>query len=183
MTEDATAERTPLGRYLAAYRSLLTRAEAARRAGVPEARWAEVETGFDAPGAVGTRAVSPQSVAAMCAAVGADIPTGLKLAGHDPREHAYLLTTPPRLMDVRSAHCPRIAIYRAIVDAAALAPEVDPRPRIAAIYRDVAAQNRKLAESIDETPPDERTDFWHGYASALRAIADEQSRFSPETHE
>jgi len=178
MTEEATAERPRLGRYLAAYRNLLSRAEAARRAGVPEARWLEVETGSDEAHANEAGAVSPHTVAAMCAVVGADIATGLKLAGYDPREYEYLLTAPPQLMDVRPAWRPRIAVYRAIVDAVSPTPHVDPRPRIAAIYRDVAAQNRRLAESIDENPPDDRTDFWAGYASALRAVADEQSRLA-----
>jgi hypothetical protein len=168
-----------LGKFLSAYRGHLSRAEAARRAGLPEARWAAIERGDDGTKeqSVGRPAVSAQTVAAMCVAVGADVATGLKLAGHDPREYNYLLSAPPRLMHLRRALNPCIVIYRAIADAAAT-PGVDPRPTIAAIYREVAATNRRLADWVRESPPDRRTEYWQGYADALRAIAEEQSEMA-----
>jgi hypothetical protein len=161
-----------LGRYLSAYRWRLSVAEAARRAGVPPDRWQAIEKGNAAPSSV-----SPYTIAAMCVAIGADIATGLELAGHDPREYSYLLQHPPQQMRQRAALSPRIAIYRDIIEAAAV-PVVDPRPAIASTYREVAAENRLLAERLMESPPDERTDYWHGYADALRAIAGEQSRMA-----
>jgi len=167
MDERAAHGQQQLGRFLAAYRGQLPRAEAARRAGVSEARWSEVETGS------ATGEVSAHTVAAMCVAVGADIATGLQLAGYDPREYEYLLATPPGMMRPRPPLSPWIAIHRAIVDAVA-GPGPDPRPRIASIYEDVATENRRLADAITRTPPDGRAEYWAGYASALRAIADEQ---------
>lgn len=171
---------TRLGRFLAAYRAHLSPAEAARRAGVPEARWVEVESGSRALAETkaGLRTVPPQTVAAMCTAVGADVATGLKLAGHDPREYEYLVETPPRLMHLRPAMTPCIAIHRAIVDAAGASPRNDPRPQIAAIYRGAAAANEALAERLVSEPPDGRADYWRGYADAVRAIAEEQARMA-----
>ena len=178
MSGATTRDAVRLGKFLAAYRGHLSRVEAARRAGLSEARWADIEHG-----AVGTEwsaggpAVSAQTVAAMCVAVGADVATGLKLAGHDPRDYDYLLSAPPRLMHLRGALSPCIAIYRAIADAAT-APGIDPRPTIAAIYREVASKNRRLADRLLESPPDRRAEYWRGYADALRAIADEQSEMA-----
>lgn len=178
MSGATTRDDVRLGKFLSAYRGHLSRAEAARRAGLSEARWADIERGD-----VGTErrdedpAVSAQTVAVMCVAVGADVATGLKLAGHHPRDYDYLLSAPPRLMHLRGALSPCIAIYRAIADAAA-APGIDPRPTIAAIYREVAAKNRRLADRLLESPPDRRAEYWRGYADALRAIADEQSEMA-----
>jgi Helix-turn-helix domain len=180
MTAPTTHPQTRLGRFLAAYRGHLSPAEAARRAGVPQARWVQVETG-DTPTSQpqrGPRTVPPQTVAAMCAAVGADIATGLELAGHDPGEYQYLVEAPPKLMHLRPSMTPCIAIHRAIVDATGASPHLDPRPQITAIYRAVAATNHALAEHLINEPPDARTDYWRGYADALRAIADEQTRMA-----
>jgi hypothetical protein len=183
MTGPTTHPQTRLGRFLAAYRAHLSPAEAARRAGVPETRWVEVESGPSGPTVTtdskgGLRTVPPQTVAAMCTAVGADIATGLKLAGHDPGEYEYLVDAPPKLMHLRPSMTPCIAIHRAIVDATGASPRVDPRPQIAAIYRAVAAANHALSERLINEPPDGRTDYWRGYADALRAIADEQTRMA-----
>jgi hypothetical protein len=178
MSGTTTPEEPRLGKFLSAYRGHLSRAEAARRAGLSEARWAAIERGdLGTAQRAGHPAISAQTVAAMCVAVGADVATGLKLAGHDPREYDYLLSAPPRLMHLRGAMSPCIAIYRAIADAAAT-PGVDPRPTIAAIYREVAAENRHLADRLLESPPDRRSEYWQGYAAALRAIADEQSEMA-----
>jgi hypothetical protein len=171
----ATWDARRLGRFLSAYRWRLSVAEAARRAGVPVARWQEIEEGNLAPSEV--PAVSPYTVAAMCVAIGADIATGLELAGHDPRRYAYLLQNPPQQMRQRGTLSPRIAIYRDIIEAAAV-PAVDPRPAIASTYREVAAENRLLADHLMESPPDERVEYWRGYADALRAIAGEQVRMA-----
>jgi transcriptional regulator with XRE-family HTH domain len=174
VTATTTWDARRLGRFLAAYRGHLSMAEAARRAGVSQSRWNHIETGGTST-ASDIPAVSAHTVAAMCVAVGADIATGLKLAGHDPRDYDYLLDTPPQLMHLRGPLSPGIAVYRAIVDAAAV-PGVDPRPMISAIYRDVAAENRLLADRLQQSPPDGRAEYWRGYADALRAVADEQSR-------
>lgn len=173
MNAPATWHDRRLGRFLAAYRGHLSIAEAARRAGISQARWHSIETS-SAPARSENPALSAHTVAAMCVAVGADIATGLKLAGHDPRNYDYLVNTPPQLMHLRGPLSPGIAVYRAIIDAASV-PGVDPRLMISAIYRDVAAENRQLAERLRESPPDGRVDYWRGYADALRAIADEQS--------
>jgi len=178
MTEPTTHPNARLGRFLAAYRGHLSPAEAARRAGVPEGRWVEVETGTTTASepSGGPRGVPPQTVASMCAAVGADIATGLRLAGHDPHDYEYLVNAPPKLMHLRPSMTPCIAIHRAIVDATGASPRVDPRPQIVAVYRAVAAANQALAERLADEPPDQRTEYWHGYADAIRAIADEQFR-------
>jgi hypothetical protein len=176
MNAPATWNAKRLGRFLAAYRGQLSVTEAARRAGVSEARWNDIEAG-NVPTRAEITAVSPHTLSAMCVAVGADIATGLKLAGHDPRDYDYLVNTPPLLMHLRGPLSPGIAVYRAIVDAAAL-PGVDPRPRIAEIYKDVATDNRRLAERLLKSPPDGRTEYWRGYADALCAVADEQSRMA-----
>jgi Helix-turn-helix domain len=162
---------TSLGKFLTAYRGLLTRGEAARRAGISEERWSQVEAGDGAGGPV-----SPHMVAVMCAAVRADVATGLQLAGYDPRTYEYLVTAPPGLMHLIPPLTPRIANYRAIGDV--LASAQDPRGPIANLYRDAASANRKLANDVTSAPPDGRSEFWTGFASALRALAEEQLRMA-----
>jgi hypothetical protein len=131
MTEEAATERPRLERYLAAYRNLLSWAEAARRAGVPAACWREVETGSDAAHPAESGAVSPRTVATMCAAVGADIATGFKLAGSDPGSTSTC-SPPHRSSWTRGwPWRPHIAVHRAIIDAVSPASHLDPRPRIA----------------------------------------------------
>lgn len=176
MTAPTTWDPRRLGRFLAAYRGQLSAAEAARRAGVSEARWNAIESGTQTARSHAPE-ISPHTVAAMCVAVGADIATGLKLAGHDSRDYDYLLHNPPQLMHLRGSLSPCIAIYRAIIDAAA-APGVDPRPVIASMYQDVAEENRLLANRLMTSPPDGRAEYWRGYADALRAIAEEQFRMA-----
>jgi transcriptional regulator with XRE-family HTH domain len=171
-TEDARR----LGRLLAAYRGNISKAEAARRAGISEARWEDIESGH-AEARSHSPAVSPHTIAAMCVAVGVDIAIGLKLAGHDPNQYDYLLKCPPLLMHLRRPLSPGIAVYRAIIDAASV-PDIDPRERISSIYRDVAAENQQLAERLRHSPPDERAEYWRGYADALSAVADEQQRIA-----
>jgi Helix-turn-helix domain len=171
-TEDARR----LGKLLAAYRQNLSKDEAARRAGISEARWNDIETGNAWTGSE-IPAVSPHTIAAMCVAVGAEVATGLKLAGHDPDEYDYLLNSPPQLMHLRGPLSPGIAVYRAIVDAASV-PGLDPRLMISSIYRDVAAENRQLAERLRLSPPDGPAEYWRGYADALSAIAEEQQRMA-----
>ncbi len=176
MNAPPTDDARRLGRLLAAYRRNLSTGEAARRAGISEARWNDIEAG-SAWGGTEIPAVSPHTIAAMCVAVGADVATGLKLAGHDPGEYDYLLDSPPQLMHLRGPLSPGIAVYRAIVDAASV-PGHDPRLMISSIYRDVAAENRQLAERLRLSPPDRRAVYWRGYADALSAIADEQQRMA-----
>jgi hypothetical protein len=84
------------------------------------------------------------------------------------------LASPPRLLHIRSTLAPCIVSSRAIADAQAF-PGVDPRPLIADIFRDTADTNRRTAERIESQPPDDRTEYWAGYADALRALAAEQS--------
>lgn len=165
-----------LGRYLRAYRGNLTREEAARRSGLSEARWEQVETGSLSSDR-GLGPLQARTVAAMCAAVGADVSRGLRLAGYDPDDVKYLLESPPGHMPVATSLSPRIAFHRTIADIAA-APPSETAKLIASVYRDVAAENRHLAERIANSPPDERTEYWAGYVAALRAIADEQLRIA-----
>lgn len=161
------------GRFLAAYRGGLTRAEAARRSGLADMRWEEVESS-DSTGT----APPPHTVAAMCAAVRADIATGLRLAGYDPGTYEYLCADPPRLKHLSPRLAPRIANYRAIGDVLA-SPSEDPRAPIGQIYRETAATNQQLAEEVSQDPPEEgRQEFWEGYATALRALAEEQLRMA-----
>jgi hypothetical protein len=176
MSAPTTWDARRLGRFLAAYRGHLSVAEAARRAGVSETRWNAIEAGSPATRSHAPE-VSPHTVAAMCVAVGADIATGLKLAGHDSRDYDYLLHRPPQFMHLRGPLSPCIAVYRAIMDAAAV-PGVDPRPVIVSMYQEVAAENRLLADRLMKSPPDGRVEYWRGYADALRAIAEEQSRMA-----
>jgi hypothetical protein len=176
MSSPPTEDARRLGKLLAAYRRNLSKGEAARRAGISEARWNDIETGNAWTGSE-IPAVSPHTIAAMCVAVGAEVATGLKLAGHDPGEYDYLLNSPPQLMHLRGPLSPGIAVYRAIVDAASV-PGLDPRLMISSIYRDVAAENRQLAQRLRRSPPDERAEYWRGYADALSAVADEQQRIA-----
>jgi hypothetical protein len=176
MSPPTTWDARRLGKLLAAYRGHLSVAEAARRAGISEARWNAIEAGRPTARSHAPE-VSPHTVAAMCVAVGADIATGLKLAGYDSRDYDYLRHNPPLLMHLRGPLSPCIAIYRAIIDAAAV-PGVDPRPVIASMYQEVAAENQLLADRLMKSPPDGRADYWQGYADALRAIAEEQSRMA-----
>lgn len=170
------ASPTSFGRFLAAYRGGLGRSEAARRSGLPESRWEEVES--IASVAIG---VPPQTVAAMCTAVGADIATGLRLAGYDPGDYEYLLAAPPGLTHLSPTLAPRIANYRAIGDVLD-SPTQDPRAPIGEIYRQAAATNQQLAHDLTQEPPDGgRSEFWEGYAAALRALAEEQLRMAEES--
>lgn len=159
---------TGLGKFLAAYRGQLARAEAARRSGLSEDRWAQVEATDGEDGVI-----PAHTVATMCAAVGADVATGLKLAGHDPGRYMYLVMAPPGLMHLRPALSPTIASYRAVGDVVA-SPGADPREPIGAIYRETAATNRRLADALLAEPPDDRAEYWAGYAAALHALAEEQ---------
>jgi Helix-turn-helix domain len=165
----STAPTTPFGRFVAAYRDGLTLAEAARRSGLAESRWQEVESSGAEP-----TTLPPHTVAAMCVAVGADVATGLQLAGYDPRAYEYLLLSPPGLRHLSARLAPRIANYRAIGDVLDSAGQ-DPRAPIGAIFRETAAMNQQLADDLTQDPPDDgRREFWAGYAAALRALAEEQ---------
>lgn len=165
----STAPTTPFGRFVAAYRGGVTRAEAARRSGLPESRWQEVESSGS-----GITPLPPHTVAAMCVAVGADVATGLQLAGHDPRAYEYLLLAPPGLRHMSPRVAPRVANYRIIGDVLG-SPGQDPRAPIGALYRETAAMNQQLADDLTQVPPDDgRREFWAGYAAALRALAEEQ---------
>ncbi len=172
--EPRTDRPTVLGKFLAAYRGQLTRAEAARRSGLSEDRWAQVESADGADGVV-----PAHTVATMCAAVGADVATGLKLAGHDPDRYGHLVMAPPGLMHLRPRLSPIIANYRAVGDVVA-SPDADPREPLSAIYRETAATNRRLADDLLREPPDDRAEFWAGYAAALHALADEQLRVAEQ---
>jgi hypothetical protein len=121
--------------------------------------------------------VPAQTVASMCVAVGADVATGLKLAGHDPEDYQYLVTSPPRLLNILSPLAPCVVSCRAITDAVTT-PGDDPRPLVVSAFREVAAANRRLADRVEQQPPDERPDYWSGYADALRALADEQTQIA-----
>lgn len=83
----------PLGRYLREQRGKMAIREAARRADISESRWRQVEAGFQrmAGGIEVPVHPRPETVAAMCKAISADPRRGLELAGHDPKQYAWLL--------------------------------------------------------------------------------------------
>lgn len=83
----------PLGTYLRDQRGKMSIRAAARRADISESRWRQVEAGYqqmagDVRVPVHPR---PETVAAMCKAISADVQRGLELAGHDPTHYPWLL--------------------------------------------------------------------------------------------
>lgn len=67
--------------------------EAARRADISESRWRQVEAGVQkmAGGVEVPVHPRPETVAAMCRAISADVRRGLELAGHNPDQYSWLL--------------------------------------------------------------------------------------------
>lgn len=86
----------PLGEYLREARGRMSVREAARRAEVSESRWRQVEAGVQkmAGGIEVPVHPRPETVAAMCVAIGADAARGLELAGHDPDQYRWLVEAP-----------------------------------------------------------------------------------------
>ena len=163
-------------RYLAAYRGHLTRSEAARRSGLPEVLWERVE-GIN-PSGPEPDLLPAAIVAAICASVGADVRTGLALAGHDPDSHSHLIERPAVFTPLTSsAHPiagPYIATPHVVVEALTGGPAEIHR-RLAAVYRELARSNSQIANEISQSPPDARTEFWSGYVAAMRAVAEQQA--------
>ena len=163
-------------RYLAAYRGNLTRSEAARRSGLPETLWERVEataTSGPQPGLL-----PAAIVAAMCASVGADVGTGLALAGHDPEANSYLIERPAVFTPLTSSAYPVEGPYIAtphIVAEALTGSPAEIHRRLASIYRQLAQSNSEVANEIMERPPDQRSEYWSGYAAAMRAVAEQQA--------
>lgn len=163
-------------RYVAAYRGNLTRSEAARRSGLPEILWERVEataTSGPHPGPL-----PAAIVAAMCASVGADVGTGLALAGHDPAAHSYLTGRPAVFTPLTSSSSPVAGPYIAtphIVSEALTGSPAEIHLRLASIYRELAQSNSEVANEIMDRPPDQRSEFWSGYAAAVRAVAEQQA--------
>jgi len=83
----------PLGQYLREQRGRMAIREAARRADISESRWRQVEAGFQrmAGGIEVPVHPRPETVAAMCRAISADVRKGLELAGHQPDQYRWLL--------------------------------------------------------------------------------------------
>ena len=170
-----------LARYLAAYRGNLSRQEAARRAGLPEVLWDKVETSQPSePAAEAPVDLLPAAiVAAMCAAVRADVATGLKLAGHHPESYGHLIEQPPVFSPLASRVDAVTGPYIATphVVAAALAGDADDATAsMAAVYRRLAESNGQVADQISAQPPDSRAEYWSGYAAAIRIVAEQQAR-------
>lgn len=84
----------PLGAFLRDQRARMSIREAARRADISESRWRQVEAGVQKMGGGIEVPVypRPETVAAMCRAVAADVKRGLELAGHDPAQYEWLVT-------------------------------------------------------------------------------------------
>lgn len=82
----------PLGAFLRDARGQMSIRGAARRAGISEARWRQVEAGAQKVAGGIEVPVHPraETVAAMCRTVGADVERGLELAGFDPKHYDYL---------------------------------------------------------------------------------------------
>jgi hypothetical protein len=173
---DAAHPTWGFARYLVAYRGNLTRQEAARRAGLPEVLWRRIET-TPRSGAA-TELVPAAIVAAMCAAVRADVATGLKLAGHQPGSYPHLIERPPVFSSLarqtQAVAGPYIATPH-VVTAALDSDSVSASAHMAAVYRELAESNRQVAELIGENPPDARSEYWSGYAAAIRAVAEQQA--------
>ena len=93
----------PLGAFLRQQRGKMSIREAARRAGISESRWRQVEAGHQKMAGGIEVPVHPraETVAAMCKAISADPRQGLELAGHRPDQYAWLLETAP-LQDAAS---------------------------------------------------------------------------------
>jgi hypothetical protein len=163
-----------LGRYLAAYRGNLSRQEAARRAGLPDVLWESVEnsaasTSRDIPAAI---------VAAMCAAIGADVATGLELAGFPPQAYPHLTERPPVFSSLarntETFRGPYIATPH-VVTAALADTSVPESDRMSRVYELLAESNRQVADQIAQDPPDGRVEYWAGYAMAMRTVAQQQA--------
>ena len=163
-------------RYLAAYRGHLPRSEAARRSGLPEVLWERVE-GIH-PDGPEPDLLPAAIVAAMCVSVGANVRTGLTLAGDDPDLHAHLIErTAVFTLLTRSAY-PLAGPYIAtphIVSEALTGSPAEMHLRLASVYRQLARSNSQIATAILENPPDARAEFWAGYAAAMRTVAEQQS--------
>lgn len=83
----------PLGDYLRAQRGKMAIREAARRAGISESRWRQLEAGVQKMAGGIEVPVHPraETLAAMCKAISADVRTALELAGHNPDQYQWLL--------------------------------------------------------------------------------------------
>lgn len=86
--------KTPLGEYITDQRGTMSIREAARRAGISEGRWRQVELGYQkmAGGLEAPVHPRPETVVAMCKAVAADPQKGLELAGHRADQYKWLLS-------------------------------------------------------------------------------------------
>ena len=95
----------PLGEYLRDARGRMSIREAARRAGISESRWRQVEAGVQKVAGAIEVPVHPraETIVAMCKAISADVGRGLELAGHDPQHYAWLVQPETQAMpkDVR----------------------------------------------------------------------------------
>lgn len=82
----------PLGALITSHRGKMSMREAARRAGLSETWWRNIERGTQIVGGQHVRIqVKPETVATMARTVGADVSEALKLAGHDPGQYPHLL--------------------------------------------------------------------------------------------
>jgi len=115
----------------------------------------------------------------MCVTVGADVATGLHLAGHRPELYRHLTERPPVYTPLsNSTHDlpgPYIATPHVVSEVLAVDSDEAHR-RMALVYRQLAQGNWHMANRVMENPPDERTEYWSGYATAIRAIAEQQAR-------
>lgn len=94
----------PLGVYLREQRGNMSIRQAAKRADISESRWRQVEAGVQkmAGGIEVPVHPRPETVAAMCQAIGADVQRGLELAGHNPAQYKWLLEGASGLQDEAS---------------------------------------------------------------------------------
>lgn len=93
------ADDWPLGAFLRSARGMMSIREAARRAEISESRWRQVEAGYQqmAGGIKAPVSPRPETIAAMCKAISADIAEGLRLAGHNPEQYGWLFEDTPNL--------------------------------------------------------------------------------------
>lgn len=174
--EEAVHPTWRFARYLYAYRGNLTRREASRRSGLPEALWERVE--LSEPSDVSTDLLPAAIVASMCVAVGADVATGLQLAGHRPDLYRHLTERPPVYTPLgnstQGVAGPYIATPHVVSEALAVESR-EAHGRMTLVYRQLAQANWQMANRVMEDPPDERSEYWAGYAAAIRTIAEQQA--------
>lgn len=126
-------ELTPLGHLLEEARGTMSKRAAAKAAGISEGRWRQIVTGQQKVGGGLVVPAKPKraTVAAMAAAVGADVDEALRLAGFEPaprsgRQHVSKPDPRSALLAAREALAQADhAVEEALRELAARNPEAE----------------------------------------------------------